>query len=792
MTGGSQKAFQEQARTSAVSVDEREPMRFGERHCRALLDGAGLSIGFYDHRGTCLYLNRKACELMKGSLSDFAGRGVVDLFGERMGRLILERISKVLAQNQPVVFEDELDLPSVRAWFSSTYTPIANDQDAIEGVQIISQNISDRKLADASLRGSERRVTSILQAAPIGIAVLEDRIMLDANDRFCKLTGYAREEFIGKTPRMFYLKNEEYERVGREHYEELRRYGTGTTEIQLRRRDGRILTVLLSSALLNPADPSAGVTCTLLDITPRKEAVEALKESRRRLSTLLSNLPGMAYRCGNDPDWTMEFVSEGSFDLTGLTPRELTGTQGTMYNHLIVPDDRPHVWDQIQNAIARCSPFELTYRIRTTTDQEKWVWEQGRAIFDNSGDVVALEGFITDITDKKHAEQERERLQLQIRQAQKMEAIGQLTGGVAHDFNNLLQAILGYTELAQDSLAPDSRAAESLAQVSHASERAAELVSQLLMFSRQQAMHPENIDLNEAISGTLKMLRRVIGEDIQLRWHPFAGLTHIRADKGMVDQVLMNLCVNARDAMPDGGALTIKTEYCFIGDDYLLTHAWATPGSYVLMTVSDTGEGMNRETQDHIFEPFFTTKKLGKGTGLGLATVYGIVKQHGGMINVYSEPGTGTVFRTYWPVSETTPEPSFESDVLSDTRGNETILIAEDDDNVRDLSQTILEQAGYKVIVARDGEEAVELFKRNAPEVDLVMLDLIMPRKGGREACEAMRSEQPNLNVVFASGYSDDEIRSRFITDQGYKLVQKPYTRRELLKAVRNTLDGTA
>jgi PAS domain S-box-containing protein len=397
--------------------------------------------------------------------------------------------------------------------------------------------------------------------------------------------------------------------------------------------------------------------------------------------------------------------------------------------------------------------------------------------------------FVRDLSERKQAEAERARLEEQYHHAQKMEALGQLTGGVAHDFNNLLQVISGNTDLARLDLEAAHPAHEALAEVTRAGERAARLVSQLLLFSRRQIMQPEHLNLNEAVTDLLKMLGRVIGEHVHLRWHPATQLGVIHADRGMIEQALVNLCVNARDAMPDGGTLTIETREEVIDEAYCATHSEARPGRYALLSVSDTGCGMDRELLERVFEPFFTTKERGKGTGLGLATVYGIVKQHDGLVEVYSEPDHGTVFKLYWPVSETVPQqvPSVEEAPVEG--GTETILLAEDDEMVRNLARRILEREGYTVLAAENGTEAVALFEEHGTEIDLAILDVVMPGMGGREAYERMRTVQPGLRALFASGYSEDAIHTNFVLDQGLTLIQKPFFRKPLLRAVREVLN---
>jgi PAS domain S-box-containing protein len=380
-------------------------------------------------------------------------------------------------------------------------------------------------------------------------------------------------------------------------------------------------------------------------------------------------------------------------------------------------------------------------------------------------------------------------LEEQLRQSQKMDAVGQLAGGVAHDFNNLLQAINGYTELALQSAADEHAVREYAQEVLKAGERAAGLVGQLLAFSRRQMMKPCHLDLNEVIGNLLKMLDRLIGEHIRLDFVPGHCLDAIHGDRGQIEQVLMNMCINARDAMPDGGRLTLETANVPFHDAHGRPSSPAPEGHGVSLKIADTGCGMDKATRERIFEPFFTTKAIGKGTGLGLATVYGIVRQHRGSIQVHSEPGEGAAFEIVFPASGEPATDSAPSVNVSDSRGIETILVAEDESIVRGFVGHVLERAGYKVLMASDGLEALRLFESNPGSIDLLLFDMIMPNLGGAAACERIRALRPGVRVLFASGYSPEATNIKNNVLAGQAMIQKPYTREELLRAVRQALE---
>jgi PAS domain S-box-containing protein len=377
-------------------------------------------------------------------------------------------------------------------------------------------------------------------------------------------------------------------------------------------------------------------------------------------------------------------------------------------------------------------------------------------------------------------------LETQLRQAQKMEAVGQLAGGVAHDFNNLLQVILGYGEMALADQEPGSRAEDAVSHVLKATRQATSLVSQLLAFSRRQVLQMQDVQLNEVIDELLRMLKRVIGEQISLEFRPGPEVGTVHADPTQLGQILANLCVNARDSMKNGGRITIETRRADLDETFVEAHPWARPGPFARMDVADTGCGMSSETLQRIFEPFFTTKEVGDGTGLGLSTAYGLIKQHGGAIAVDSQEGVGTTFRIYLPLLDRPArQGSAEVDERSLPAGAETILVAEDEDIVRDLTRTILENAGYKVITARNGEEALELFRRHGDRIDMALLDVIMPGVDGPLVAERLRRSRSDVPVLYASGYST----SRLTLGEQEALVRKPFSREVLLQKVRALLD---
>jgi signal transduction histidine kinase/CheY-like chemotaxis protein len=389
----------------------------------------------------------------------------------------------------------------------------------------------------------------------------------------------------------------------------------------------------------------------------------------------------------------------------------------------------------------------------------------------------------------KKAIREQKKLEGQLVQAQKMEAVGQLAGGIAHDFNNILTAIIGYGNLMQMKMKEDDPLRMNIDHILNSAERAARLIQSLLAFSRKQIINPQPIDLNEIVTRVEKLLLRVIGEDIKLTTICREEAVTVMADSGHIEQVLMNLATNARDAMPEGGILSIETGLVEIDDELIKTHGYGKQGKYAFISVTDSGVGMDEETRQKIFEPFFTTKEVDKGTGLGLSVIYGIIKQHDGFIDVYSEPGKGTKFKIYLPQIKAGIKEAAKTELFSVEKGTETVLVAEDNESVRRLIKDILQQYGYKVIEAGDGEEAIENYKEQEEEIDLLLLDVIMPKRNGKEVYEEIKGMKPDVKALFLSGYSEDLLQKKGVLEKGINFIFKPVAVNDLLRKVRGVLD---
>jgi PAS domain S-box-containing protein len=525
------------------------------------------------------------------------------------------------------------------------------------------------------------------------------------------------------------------------------------------------------------------------DITERKENEKLLKEKEFLFRESQKAAMVGSYKCNFiSGTWESTEVLDTIFGIDANYDRSIRG-----WLDLVYPDDRDMMDRYLrEEVISNQKTFSKEYRIIRQNDGEiRWVDGKGKTEFDNDGNLLSLIGTIQDITERKKVEIEKFKLESQLQQAQKMESIGSLAGGVAHDFNNKLTVILGYAQLAQMVVGPESKISTHLQEVCKAAESSADLTRQLLAFARQQTIAPKKLDLNETITGMLKMLNRLIGENIHLDWQTKSDLWPINFDPSQIDQILANLCVNARDSISDNGKITIETENSIIDESYATLHPYAVVGDYVKIAVSDNGCGMDRVTIDRIFEPFFTTKEEGKGTGLGLATVFGIVKQNIGFINVYSEPGIGTTFTIYLPrYTGKNEEREPEGAIIPTPRGQETILLVEDELAILNMAAMILTRQGYTVLSANSASEAMHLAQENAGIINLLITDVIMPEMNGKELTHALQSLNPEIKSIFMSGYTADIISQHGVLEEGVNFIQKPFSLPDLSHKVRDVLDS--
>jgi len=628
----------------------------------------------------------------------------------------------------------------------------------------IIQDITDHKATEAALRQSEETFRALVENSRDAIMRLDrSHRYLYINPVVKKYTGISSDAFYGKTfeemgfpPDLCSMWHETVERI--------------LTSGEVSRIEYQFPDGLWIDQIAIPEKDAAGQVKAIISSA---RDITDLKNNEALLSYLFQAAP-LAI-CVVDPNRVITKVNNYTFSTFGYLPEEMIG-HSTRFLYLNEEEYRA-----AGEALYSANYTTREIRLKRKDGEAVWVllsrsYLNGR---DASGGSIII---AQDITARKALEE-------QLRQSQKMEAIGQLAGGVAHDFNNILQAILGYTNIVLSSLGPEDKHYGRLMEVEKAGEKAAALIRQLLAFSRRQMLQLGPIDLNHITDDLMKMLRRLIGENIELRMLPGSELWKVNADRGQMEQVIINLCVNARDAMPGGGRLSIETQNIWFDEDYCTQHDWAKPGRYVQMSITDSGFGMDPETKSKIFEPFFTTKEKWRGTGLGLATVYGIIRQHEGMIQVSSETGKGSRFDVYLPAIESSGVEIPAAGHINPPGGHETILMAEDDAPLRLLTEEILTMAGYRVLAAVDGEDALRIYSKHSEEIDLLLLDVIMPRKSGHAVYDEIHAINPETRCLFMSGYSEDDVNTNYFLDHGLKLIAKPFKSMDMLRMVRQELD---
>jgi PAS domain S-box-containing protein len=759
-----------------------QALREREEILRSLVETSQDWIWSTDAEGRHTYCNPAIERVLGYPPERFLERPALDFMHEEDRGLLQRKLGEWIEQrsgwtNQLIRWRHRDG--SVR-YLESSAVPILSEDGQLLGFRGIDRDITERLQTEQALRDSEERFRTLVANIP-GVSYRcandEHWTMEYISDEVETLTGYPPGDFAGNRVRSYasVIHAEDRQMVESHVGAGVHKQEPYSLEYRIVRADNQVRWVYEKGQ--GVFDDDGELRCldgVIVDITERKRS----EAERERLLSAIEQSGEVVFI--TDVSGAIQYVNPAFERTTGYSREEALGQNPRILKS--GEQDREfyrNLWQTITSGQTWQGRFINRRKDGTHYTEEATI----SPVCDKAGNIISYVAVKSDVTKMLALEE-------QYRQAQKMEAIGQLTGGVAHDFNNILQAIIGYNSLALEELENQHPVHHMLTEVDKASQRAATLVGQLLAFSRRQIMRPEDLDLNEVVSGLMKMLKRVIGEHIRIELVQGHRLGKVHADCGMVEQAVMNLCVNARDAMPEGGTLSIETQNVLVGADYCGSHPWARPGRYLLLSVTDTGVGMDRETIEHIFEPFFTTKEEGRGTGLGLATVYGIVKQHDGMITAYSEPGKGSSFKVYLPLCELEAESVGSMIEGAAVGGNETILVAEDDEMVCDLATKFLERAGYTVLAAANGIEAMELFERRGAEIDMALLDVVMPGIGGREVREQMIAARPEIKVLFTSGYTENAVHTNFVLDQGLTLIQKPYSSDALLRAVRSVLDS--
>jgi PAS domain S-box-containing protein len=689
----------------------------------------------------------------------------------------------------------ELEIPERKRWVKATVDPMIDENGRVAGAIHYLLDITAAKEAERSAilqscgpQELAGRLVSLMNNVPGAVyRGLRDWSLVFIGADVKRLTGYTPEEFLSgaaKWKELIHPVDIDFvKQVFREAVHGKRQ--VLRVEYRVLHKDGGFRWLADRRQLVYDAEGNfAYVDGLLLDITERRRSEEELRATSGKLQALIEASP-LAI-AALDPEGNVTMWNPAAERMTGWNEQEAMGRSLP-----IVPEEKKREFHALLARAVGGEPLsgvEVRRQRKDGSPIDLSIWTS--PLRDHKGKVAGVMAVLADITERKRMEEALRKSEEQLRQSQKIEAIGRLAGGVAHDFNNLLTAIRGYTDLLLHKIDGASPMRRDVEEIQKAGERATSLTRQLLAFSRKQVLQPKVLDLNAVVAGMDGMLRRLIGEDIDLVTVLKPGLGNVQVDPGQVEQVILNLVVNARDAMPKGGKVTVETANVELDDRYASRHAVVQPGAYVMLAISDTGAGMDEVTKSRLFEPFYTTKEKGKGTGLGLSTVYGIVKQSDGYIWVYSEIGKGAMFKVYLPrFRDASPRENREKSSGPPPNGRETVLLVEDEEVVRTLVRSILEGNGYTVLTASDGVEAQKVGRSHGTPIHLIVTDVVMPKMGGREAAESLAPHLPGVKVLYMSGYTDEAIVHHGVLESGIPFLEKPFTPDALLRKVRQTLD---
>jgi PAS domain S-box-containing protein len=746
---------------------------------RAVLDHIPDYVYAKDKKNIFLVANAALARRMGAASTDeLLGKSDFDYYQTDLAAKYARDEQQIMQSGQPVINREE---PTIDAstgqigWHLTTEAPLRDEKGNVVGLVGVGHDITKRKQAEDALRESNQALKALVDASPLAIACV-DRAgnVTMANPATERMFGWSEKEMLGRPIPIVPEDKRDIYYALRDTV--LKGESVSGQELPALKKDGSMVDVMVSMApLRDAAGDMRGVMDIAVDITSRKQAEAQLRLQAAALESA-ANAVVITDRLGN-----IEWVNPAFTVMTGYSADEIVGRN----MHILDSGKHPKFYfEQMWKTILAGKVWheEITNRRK---DGILYVEIQTiTPVRDERGEIIRFVAIKDDITETKQ-------LARQLSQSQKMESIGRLAGGVAHDFNNLLTMVLSYSDALLERVDLEAHAHKQVEEIKKAGVRAASLTRQLLAFSRQQVLEPRILNLNAIVTDTEKMLQRLIGEDVELLIRLDPNLGSMRADPGQIEQIIMNLSVNARDAMPEGGRLIIETSNADLDEEYARFHPPSIPGRYVLLTVMDTGTGMDQDTKAHIFEPFFTTKELGKGTGLGLSTVYGIVRQSGGYIWVYSEPGQGCVFKIYLPrVDEVAEKPRSTEPATEHLRGSETILVVEDEESVRTLTGTLLQQSGYTVLEAKNGPHAIELARQHSGAIHLLLTDVVMPGMSGSKVAEELAQMCPEVKVVFMSGYTGFSVTDRGLMDAKVTLLAKPFSGDALLRKVREALDA--
>jgi PAS domain S-box-containing protein len=661
--------------------------------------------------------------------------------------------------------------------YSIYASPLYDDKGRISGNIAVLVDMTEQKRAQEEMLRSDQRLRLHRELSPLGFLEWDENFRAIEWNAACeRIFGYTRKEAIGRHVKDLILPEEVHDLVEGIHRSLMNQTGGQHSINKNVTKDGRtIVCEWFNTTLVDKDGKATGVASVCNDITAQKQA----EESIRKLSQAIEQSPVSIII--TDTEGSIEFVNAKFTQITGYTYTEIQGLNPRILKSGETPAEK---YRQLWQTISSGGVWQGEFHNRKKNGELFWEYATIAPV-KNAHDVI------TNYVAVKEDVTERKKLEEQLRQTQKMEAAGQLAGGVAHDFNNMLGVIIGYTEMALEKVPKDDALHEDLEQIKIAGHYSAEITRQLLAFARKQTIMPKTLNLNNIVESMLKLLRRLIGEDIDFAWHPGENLWAVKIDPSQIDQILANLCVNAKDAIAGVGKITIETQNVDFDEAYCAEHKGFFPGEYIMLAVSDDGSGMDKQTLGKIFEPFFTTKDMGRGTGLGLATIYGIVKQNAGFINVYSEPGDGTTFKIYLPRhAAEAKEVSRETHFSTVVHGSEAILLVEDDTFFLGMVTKMLEQFGYKVFATSTPVKAITIAVENPGKIDLLLTDVIMPEMTGRDLEKKLIIQYPGIKCLFMSGYAGNAVTHRGVMKEGVNFIQKPFSAQELGVKVREILDS--
>ena len=760
-----------QYRLSGAAEEHKESLIL----LRAVTEGTTDAVFVKDFNSRYLMINSAGARMLGRRVQEIIGKSDSELFPPDMARQIMARDRRVIESGQTRTYEEFGITSGPERVHLATLGPYRDASGGVIGLLGISRDITEHNRA-------EQRFRSLVQSSSDLIVTLDaGGVMRYVSPSSERVLGY-RAELLPAQSVLTYIHPDDADRFRAFFTRILRKPGSSAEEgYRFSHSDGSWAELWVVGTNLLHDTNVQGIVVNCRDISAQKRAEKARVDAEMRYRTLVEQLANVTYiaKLGLHGEWL--YVSPQIEATLGFSPSEWMNEPGLWISR-VHPEDRRLV-EATEEATFSGKPFRAEYRMFRRDGSVIWVNDTAAVVHDSDGNTL-LHGVMVDVSDRKQ-------LETQLRQAQKMQAVGRLAGGVAHDFNNLLTVITGYAYslLEREHVSPDEirRCAE---RIGSAADRAAALTRQLLAFGRRQVLEPRVLNLNAVVAEMDKIVRRVVTEDIQIVTRLGSGLGSVKADPAQIEQVVLNLVINARDAMPQGGVLTIETANMELERGYADEQSAVRPGSYVMLAVSDTGTGMDAETQARIFEPFFTTKETGKGTGLGLSTVYGIVEQSEGYIWVYSEPGHGSCFKTYLPrvdqPAQALPNPAIE---ISAIRGTECILLVEDDRMVRDLAHSVLSNCGYAVMAPDRIENLKSMCHEYASRVDLLLTDVVMPGFSGRDLARYLTSLRPDIRVLYMSGYTDHAIVHKGLLDPGIWFLAKPFTPAALAAKVREVLD---